>query len=96
MPQPEPEPIYDDELPQPEHAGGRVCGILSCVFGGVAFILVPLAFGVAGLTLGIISLALCRNKTLGIIGTALSAAAMIVWLAVGIFLLSILTHYLLH
>ena len=86
---------YDPVDAPPEHAGGRVCGILSCVFGGVAFVLLPIAFAAAGLTLGIISLSLCRNRTLGTIGTALSAAAMILWLLVGFLFLSLFFRYML-
>jgi DNA-directed RNA polymerase subunit RPC12/RpoP len=66
------------QLPTEEASpGGRVCGVLSIIFGGVAFLpFCPWLFGLAGLILGIISLCICSNKTLGAIGTPLSAVGM--------------------
>ena len=68
-----------------EGSGGKVCGVLSCVFGGVSFIpfcFLPL-FSLAGMTLGIVSLSISKNKALGVVGTVLSVlgvAAGVFWL----------------
>jgi hypothetical protein len=90
---PPPEPVleYDTHSSEREHPGhpgtdnpaGRVCSILSIIFGGVAFLLFPPFFGVAGLTLGIIGTVLSRNKVLGIVGISVSAVGMIIGMILG-------------
>jgi predicted Zn finger-like uncharacterized protein len=67
-----------------QNSGGHVCSILSCVFGGIAFLVCPPIFGIAGLVLGIIGVCLSRDKTLGSIGIVVSALGMIFGMALGI------------
>ncbi len=72
---------------EPESVGGRVCSILSCIFGAVAFLLCPPLFGIAGLTLGIIGLCLSKGKALGIIGVSLSVVGTLVGMILGALLM---------
>lgn len=60
-----------------------VLGILSICFGAVSFLFCPLIFGLAGVVLGIISIAIGRKKTLGIIGLSISAVGTVVGLIFG-------------
>jgi hypothetical protein len=63
---------------QNESRAGKVCSILSVVFGGVAFIFCPPLFGLAGLVLGIRGVVLSKNKALGIVGIVLSVIGAVV------------------
>jgi hypothetical protein len=67
----------------PSEAGGRTCSILSICCGGVAFLFCPVAFGPAGVVLGIIGICLSRQKALGIIGVVLSIVGTIVGMIIG-------------
>jgi DNA-directed RNA polymerase subunit RPC12/RpoP len=67
---------------------GLVCGILSLVFGLIAFGFCPPLFGIAGIALGIIGACLSRNKALGISGVVLSAVGMVVGLLLGFLMLT--------
>ncbi|HVS37423.1 MAG TPA: GYF domain-containing protein [Gemmataceae bacterium] len=67
------------DSPETEGPSGKTCGILSCVFGGISFIpfcLLPFFFGLAGMVLGVVSLALSKHKALGVVGTVLSVLGM--------------------
>ncbi len=75
-------PLPADD-PTPDNAGGRVCGILSCVFGGVAALICPPLFGVVGLALGVLSIILCKNKTLGAVGVVVSVGGMLIGMMLG-------------
>lgn len=80
---------YDDyDFPRPrrqsEHQAGHICGILACIFGGIAFLFCPPLFGIAGLVLGIISVCLCKDKTLGIVGIVLSVIGAGIGMIIGI------------
>ena len=84
----------DDNKPKKASPGGKICAILSFVFGGLSLILcapffgcigVAPLFGLVGLTLGIVSLALSKDKVPAILATVLSviglACGMLVWVA---------------
>jgi hypothetical protein len=71
---------------------GRVCGILSIIFGSVGFLLCPWVFSLAGLVLGIFSLSTCSHKKLGTIGTVLSAVSLLLGLAWWAMLLNTASH----
>jgi hypothetical protein len=74
---------------QQESPAGSVCSILSVIFGGIAFLLCPPLFGLAGLTLGIIGTVLSQNKTLGIIGIVLSVVGTIFGMMLGFLLVGL-------
>ncbi len=67
---------------------GRVCSILSVVFGCVAFLLCPPLFGLAGLVLGIIGAVQSEKKTLAVVGIVLSIIGTIVGMIIGVALMS--------
>lgn len=58
-------------------SAGKICSLLSVIFGGVAFFLCPPLFGLAGLTLGIVGVVKSESKGLGIIGIVLSVVGTI-------------------
>lgn len=51
---------------------GRVCSILSIIFGATGCLLCPIVFAVPGLVLGIIGIVLSDRRTLGVVGVVLS------------------------
>jgi hypothetical protein len=57
--------------------------VLSCIFGGIALLLCPPLFGLAGLVLGIVSVCLSRNKTLGIVGIVASVLGTVLGMILG-------------
>jgi hypothetical protein len=65
--------------------GGYVCGVLSVVYGAIS-VCFPMALSLAGVTLGVISLCLCRRKRLGVIGIVLSSF----WFALFVLIATIL------
>jgi hypothetical protein len=76
----DPPPAYPEEQ---ESEGGRICSILSCVFGGIAFLFCPPLFGIAGLALGIVGVSISRDRVLGVLGILLSVAGMFVGMVLG-------------
>jgi hypothetical protein len=73
-------------LQAPPSSAGLVCSILSCVFGGIAFLCFPPVFGLAGLVLGIIGVCLSRDKGIGIVGIVLSVVGTVLGMALGMIL----------
>jgi hypothetical protein len=78
---------------QGETGAGKVCSILSVIFGGVAFVLCPPIFGLAGLILGIVGTSLSKDKSLGILGMCLSVAGTIVGMIIGMALMNHFPHF---
>ena len=72
---------------------GFVCGVLACVFGGIAFIFCPLLLGLAGIVLGIISVCISKDKTIGIVGLVISVAGLIIGMILGVIVWSSLRHF---
>lgn len=81
---------YDDDYDdrdlrirrRPENSNS-VCSLLSCIFGGIAFLLCPPIFGLAGLILGIIGVCQEKNKALATVGIVLSAVGMVFGMILG-------------
>jgi hypothetical protein len=75
-----------DEPPRPaagrkrrkKSSAGRVCSILSIIFGSIAFILFPPLFGMAGVILGIVGVIQSKSKTRGVIGIVVSVFGTII------------------
>jgi len=67
---------------------GMVCSVLSVIFACIAFLFCPPLFGLAGVTLGIVGLCLCENKTTAIVGIVLSVVGTAVGMMIGIALMS--------
>jgi hypothetical protein len=77
---------YDDRelrIRRRPQNSNSVCSLLSCIFGGIAFLLCPPIFGLAGLILGIIGVSTEKNKALGTVGIVLSAVGMVVGMILG-------------
>ena len=68
--------------------GGLVCGIIACICGGVAFVFCPIVLGLAGIVLGIVSVSISENKTIGIVGIAISGVGMVVGMVLSFLLWS--------
>jgi hypothetical protein len=75
--------IPSEGFQAPPSAAGLVCSILSCVFGGIAFLCFPPFFGLAGLVLGIVGVCLGRDRGIGVVGIVLSVVGTVVGMALG-------------
>jgi hypothetical protein len=76
---------YIRESSERESGPGFVCALMSVTGGSIGIVLCPMVICLASLVLGIIGIVLCRNKTLAIIGTAISGVGLLI--GVGIILL---------
>ena len=62
-------------------SSGRTLGILSIVFGAIAFLFLPIVLGPAGIVCGALSMR--RGERLGKIGLAVSIAGLVIGLILG-------------
>src|SRR5262245_7341268 len=76
-------PLVRRYRPTPEsERAAQVCGVLACIFGGVALLCFPLIFGLPGLVPGIISVCPGRHKRLGLAGIVVSVVCVSVVCAI--------------
>jgi hypothetical protein len=64
---------------------GRTCGILSIIFGGVGLLPCEIV-GLARLVLGIVSVSITKNKTLGTVGIIVSVVGIVMSIVIGVLL----------
>jgi hypothetical protein len=82
-------PGYAPGVPQrPEGGAGKTCGILSIIFGAVAFLFCPPLFGIAGIILGAVSISKSKDKKLGTIGLIVSILGLIIGMIIGVAVMS--------
>jgi predicted RNA-binding Zn-ribbon protein involved in translation (DUF1610 family) len=84
----QPEPVvyrgeYGMSNSKGESAGGKVCSVLSVIFGCIAFLFCPPLFGLAGLTLGIVGVVLSRNKAIAVVGIVMSVLGTFIGMLIG-------------